>query len=74
MCVTTEPGLAVIMRKTNGIGLAIDDNAAIMVQGDQYKVLTSKPGVAIVKVFNRKNKIERMKIPHEGTLVDLLSR
>ena len=69
-----EPGIEVIMRKTNGVGLAIDDNAAIMVQGDEYKVLTSKPGVGIVKVFNRKNKIERVKIPNEGTLVDLFSR
>lgn len=68
-----EHGLEVVMRKTNGVGLAIDDNAAIMIQGDEYKVLTSKSGVGIVKVFNRKNKIERVKIPHEGALVDLFS-
>ena len=69
-----EPGLAAIMRKTSGIGLAIDDNAAIMIRGDEYKVLTSKHGVGIIKVFCKKDKIERHKIPQKGTSVDLFSR
>jgi cyanophycinase-like exopeptidase len=69
-----EPGLAALMRKTNGIGLAIDDNAAIIVQGDEYRILASRPGVGIVKVYKKRNKIERAKVLPQGTLVDLFSR
>ena len=68
-----DSGLVTIMRKTNGVGLAIDDNTALLVQGDKYKVLTSKPGTNIIKVYYRKNKIERLKIPHKGMLNDLIS-
>jgi dipeptidase E len=69
-----DPGLADMMRKTTGVGLAIDDNAALMVRGEKYSVLTSKPEVGIIKVFCKKGAIERHKIPHEGMLKDLFSR
>lgn len=69
-----EPGLAAIMRKTSGIGLAIDDNAAIVVQEGAYKVITSKPGAGIVKVYSKKKKIEHVKIPSKGSLIELFSR
>jgi len=68
-----DAGLATLIRKTSGVGLAIDDNAALMVQGNKYKVLTSRPNVGIVKVYYKKNKIKRIKIPHKGTLKDLIS-
>ena len=68
-----EPGLAAIMHKTSGVGLAIDDNAAILIQNNEYKVLTSKPGVGIIKVCKHKNKIEKTEVPHCGMLSDLLS-
>ena len=56
-----DSGLVTIMRKTNGVGLAIDDNTALLVQGDKYKVLTSKPGTNIIKVYYRKKDAKQSK-------------
>lgn len=69
-----ESGIKAIMRRTPGVALALDDNAAILVQGDRYKILRSKPGVGIKKVFRKNRKIEIKPLRNSGTLGELSAR
>lgn len=46
-----------LMMKTSGIGLAMDDMCAIEIVGDEYRFITSKPGVGAQRVYNSRGKI-----------------
>lgn len=69
-----NPGILEMMKKTDGIGLAMDDNSALIVKGNNYAVLTSKPKAKIIKVFRNGSKIIQRETAKNGTLKDLLSR
>lgn len=69
-----DAGLVKLMKKTPGIGLALDDYSAILIQDDRYEILKSKKNVGIVKVFRNKGKIERIPLKSSGTLVELLEK
>jgi dipeptidase E len=46
-----------IMAETPGIGLAMDDNCAIEIIGDEYRFITSKRGVGAHRVYNSRGKV-----------------
>ncbi|MEP7162196.1 MAG: peptidase E [Candidatus Moraniibacteriota bacterium] len=69
-----ERGLAEMMKRTPGVGLAIDDNAALLVQDGKYRVLRSRPETKIEKVFQRNGKIIKYSIPESGLLDTLLEK
>lgn len=69
-----DPGIKKIIKRTPGVALALDDNSAICFQGEQYRVLTSKKGVGIKKVFLKKGRIEVVTIKRKGSISDLSSK
>ncbi|MEI8103810.1 MAG: Type 1 glutamine amidotransferase-like domain-containing protein [Candidatus Moraniibacteriota bacterium] len=69
-----ESGMKAIMKRTPGIALALDDNSAIVIRGDQYEVLKSKKDVGIKKVFSNKGKVEWKPLKVSGSLAELLEK
>ncbi len=69
-----EKGLIQIMKRTPGVALALDDNSAILIQDDCFKVLRSKPNVHIRKVFRKNGKIEKELLKDSGTLEELFEK
>ncbi|MGK2849055.1 MAG: Type 1 glutamine amidotransferase-like domain-containing protein [Minisyncoccota bacterium] len=65
-------GLLEIMSRTPGVALALDDNSAILVQDDHFKILRSKPNVQIKKVFCMNGKVKKVQLMDEGSLDELL--
>jgi len=45
-----DPGLVEVMRRTRGVGLALDDWAAIEIRDGEYRVLAARDGVGIRRV------------------------
>ena len=69
-----DEGIIDIMRKTPGIGLALDDNSAIIIQNDKYKTISSNKESRINKVFFQKGAFVKHKLKSEGSIGDLLSK
>jgi dipeptidase E len=46
------PALVDIMRRTPGVGLAIDDYAALVIRGDRYRIVSSRPGATVRRVIH----------------------
>lgn len=69
-----ESGIKKIMMKTPGVALAIDDNSAILIHNNRYKVLKSKKGSGIIKVFRKGNEVICSKIKLAGSLEELHDR
>ncbi|MHB1000812.1 MAG: Type 1 glutamine amidotransferase-like domain-containing protein [Armatimonadota bacterium] len=46
-----RPNLRDMMRRTPGLSIALDNCSAIEVVGDEYRVLTSKPGANVYRVY-----------------------
>lgn len=69
-----EAGMEEIMKRTPGVALALDDNSAIIIQDNQYKVLKSKKDVGIKKVFSHKGKVEWKPLKTSGSLSELLEK
>jgi len=57
------PALKRIMKKTSGIGLALDDNAAIEIVDDQYRIITSRQHSKVHKVYYSRGKLHYEEIP-----------
>ncbi|MDO8565708.1 MAG: peptidase E [Candidatus Moranbacteria bacterium] len=71
---TRDKGLEKIMRKTPGVGLAIDDNAAVVFEGDRYRIITSVPTVGAKKVSVKKGKIVWEILPKSGKISEMLKK
>jgi dipeptidase E len=69
-----ELGMKIIMQRTPGVALALDDNSAIVIQDDAYKILTSKENVGIQKVFRNHDKVEWKPLKMSGSLSELLKK
>ena len=72
-----EPSFSEMIAKRGGIGIACDNNAAIEIVGDQYRVLTSAPTGKAYKLFKRDGNavIAELSQSREHTpLADLLRR
>ena len=52
-----KQGLIDMMRKTPGVALALDDNAALEIVGEEYRILASRDGVRAHKVYLKKGEI-----------------
>lgn len=46
-----------VMKRTPGVGLALDDCAALEVIDDKYRIITSKPAAKVHKVYFKNNKL-----------------
>ncbi|MBS3071646.1 Type 1 glutamine amidotransferase-like domain-containing protein [Candidatus Pacearchaeota archaeon] len=57
-----DNGLVKLMRNTSGVAVALDDNCAIEIVDDKYRMLVSKKGVGAKKVYYSKGKSYKNKI------------
>ncbi|MYC78427.1 peptidase E [Candidatus Poribacteria bacterium] len=72
-----EPSFSQIITKRGGIGIACDNNAAIEIVGEHYRILTSAPDGKAYKLFKRNGKAHTVELPQHSTytpLADLLRR
>ena len=67
-----DRGIREIMTRTPGVGLSMDDNTAIIIQDDRYKIIRSKNNTKIRKVFNSRERIIEIKLEDKGFLNDLV--
>lgn len=57
-----DNSLVKLMRKTPGVAVAIDDNSALEIVDNQYRIITSKKGVGARKVYYSKKELHQIKI------------
>ena len=72
-----EDSFSKMIAKRGGIGIACDNNAAIEIVGDHYRVLTSTPNAKAYKLFKRKGRAIVTELPQDSEYIplsDLLSR
>jgi dipeptidase E len=67
-------GMKKMMQRTPGVGLAIDDNAAILIQDKQYEIIKSKQSTGIKKVFRKNNKVMSKPLAQKGSLAELVNK
>lgn len=62
-----------MIKKIGGLGIAIDNNCAIeFINGEHFKVITSKPHVGAYRVYKKHGKIVSEKIPQKTELFPIL--
>lgn len=66
-------GLISIMKKTPGVGIALDDYAALEIVDDQYRVIRSKTKARAHKVYFDKNKLYYKPLKSGSTFLPLIS-
>lgn len=72
-----ESSFAEMIATRGGIGIACDDNAALEVVGDRYRVLTASPNAKAYKLFKRAGSVVITELPQGrdyASLDSLLSR
>ena len=72
-----EAAFAQMLAKRGGIGIACDNNAAIEIVDEQYRVLTSAPNAKAYKLFKRGGQVVTVELPQNSEytpLADLLRR
>lgn len=57
-----DKGLDKIMKKTKGIGIALDDNCAIEIIDKRYRIINSKKEAGAKKVYSSNERIKKEKI------------
>lgn len=57
-----DKGLVRLMQKNYGIAIALDDNCALEIVGDKYRLITSKQGAGAKKVYRRGTQVHSEKI------------
>ena len=66
-----------MIAKRGGIGIACDNNAAIEIVGEQYRVLTSAPAGKAYKFFKRNGNVVPVELSQDSEyrpLANLLRR
>lgn len=71
---TRDSGLVKVMRRTPGVGLAIDDNAALIIENNQYRIITSTSAAKVRKIFVKTRKAVWEILPQSGQLSTLLKK
>ena len=66
-----EAAFSQMIAKRGGIGIACDDNAAIEIVGDHYRVLTSDPSAKAYKLFKRNGRAVIMELPQDSNYIPL---
>ena len=72
-----EAGFSEMIAKRGGIGIACDNNAAIEIVGDHYRILTSNPNAKAYKLFKRSGRAVISELPQDNEympLTNLLQR
>ncbi|RKU36906.1 peptidase E [Candidatus Poribacteria bacterium] len=72
-----EASFSELIAKRGGIGIACDNNAAIEIVGDQYRVIASAPNAKAYKLFKRKGRAIIAELHPDSEyipLADLLQR
>ena len=72
-----ETGFAQMIEKRGGIGIACDNNAAIEIVGEHYRILTSAPTGKAYKLFKRNGNAHTVALSQNSEytpLADLLTR
>ena len=72
-----EDAFSKMIEKRGGIGIACDNNAAIEIVGNHYRVLTSAPNAKAYKLFKQNGRAIVSELPQESEyapLEDLLQR
>ncbi len=69
-----NPALNTLIEKNKGVGLAIDDNTALIVEGNSYRVISSKIESRVRKVILYKGKIQKTVIIDKGSLDSLTNK
>lgn len=67
-------GLKKMMKRTPGVALAVDDCAALVLNDDHYKVITSKKGAGIRKFYRRSDKVVTTLVEKEGSINHLMMK
>jgi dipeptidase E len=71
------PAIKRMMRTTSGVALAIDDNAAIEVADDEYRIISSRPHSKVHKVYHKNGRLHYEEVPKRkkfSHLEELLSK
>lgn len=68
-----QPSLKKMMKKVPGIAIAVDEYAAVVIEGTNYRVISSKKTAKVYRVFWRKAEYVKEKMG-SGSLLILLSR
>ena len=66
-----------MVRKHSGVAVAVDNNCAIEVIDDTYRVITSQPGAGAYKLVNRRGEVSVQRIEQKeeyGPIARLLQR
>lgn len=66
-----ETAFLKVIEKRGGIGIACDNNAAIEVIGDSYRVLTALPNTKAYKLFKRDGRVIVSELPQQREYVPL---
>ena len=72
-----EPSFSEMIARRGGIGIACDNNAAIEIVGDHYRILTSAPNAKAYKLFKRNGRAVIAELHPDSEyapLADLLQR
>ncbi len=67
-------GMKEMMQRTTGIGIMVDDGAAIAIRNDKYEILKADKNIGIKKIYNKNKKIVIGELPVSGTISDLISK
>jgi dipeptidase E len=73
---TRDNGLIKLMQKTTGVAVALDDNCALEIIDDQYRIITSKNRVGAKKVYYSRGKShqDNLEIKNYRPLRELLRK
>ena len=66
-----KSALKIMMKKTKGVAIAVDNCAAIEIIGDTYRIISAKDTANAYKVFWSNDRFFELKIPKEGTFSQL---
>jgi len=61
-----EESLKRMMRRTPGVAIALQDCSAIEIVGDRWRVVLSKPGQKVFRVYRRRGRDHREALPADG--------
>lgn len=68
-----DPGIREMMKRTPGVGLALDDRIALIIEGRRYRVMVSEKGTRMRRVYRKKTKVVSEDIEPAGVLSELFT-
>lgn len=68
-----DQGIQEMMMRTSGVGLALDDNSALIIEGGRYRVMVSEKGAKVRRVYRKTGRVVSESIEPTGFLNELLA-